>query len=370
MSKVLIAGYGSAGQYLTDFILKDHRINVDEIHIMSRKSNKEVEPRLDISRVASGISERFIPLIYHQADFDDIDAMSTIIEEVKPNIIVYTGRFASGIKYGAFSYPHDIGYGVWMPLAVPYIYNLMRAVKKTSVDPKVINTSFPDGTNYLLDGAGLAPTCGAGNLNHLIPRIKRAIVENTPEIKSVKDIQVRLVGSHYLNTYVSKEGTSRGCPSYLTVQYDSSRYLLNEDQLNRLYSKCKDNSASGQIRNQMIASDCAELVRLMTSDFNFESTRFIHIPGINGYPGGYPALVDFRGSIQLDLKNVTFDQAVKANIEGLQRDGVVIEGSRIRFTDDVRSKMESIYSISYPLYLDIEDCEDFAKEISCKLNSK
>ena len=362
--KVLVAGYGSAGQYVVDFLLKDHRISeIEEIHIMSRKSEEEVSPRLTISKIASGLSERYIPLIYHQCDFNDVSHMAEIIESVSPKVIIYTGRYVSGIKYGSLSYPHEIGYGVWMPLSFPYIYKLMRAVKMTTChDVKVINTSFPDGVNYLLGQNNLAPYCGAGNINHLIPRIKYAVNKLTG--CNFNKIEVNLVCAHYVNTYVSKEGTNKGGDFSLQVTCDDQSVLLTEDIL----KYCKDNSAGGQIRNQMIATDCAEITRLLVSENDKFEGESIHVPGLNGRPGGRRCVLrdhDLIGDTSWGLEESHIDSI---NIQGLYKDGVTIIDGKLGFTDEARDKMKEVYNIDYPSSaLQVNEIQDFADELVYKL---
>lgn len=369
MSKsVLVAGYGSAGQYVVDFLLKDHRIkNIDTIYIMSRKSLQDVEPRLEISKISAGISCRYISLKYVCCDFNDIDEMALVLSEIKPDVVVYTGRYASGLKYGAYSYPNEIGYGVWLPMSFPYIYKLMQAVKKSGIETKVINTSFPDGVNPLLDTVGLAPYCGAGNLNHLIPRIENVFIRRGYDPQY---LDVNLVGSHYLNTYVSKEGTVKGCPFDLSVMYLTPELIWEElvkdkEDALKVFAECKDNSAGGHIRNQMIATDCAEIVRLLTENTHNQT---IHVPGFQGLPGGCRVVV--RGSEKFVVdSNVPVEKIKEINTEGLRLDGVVIEDGAVRFTDEVRSKMKSVFGIKYPGLLYVEDMQKFADKIRERLLS-
>lgn len=373
MAKVMVAGYGSAGQYVVDFLLKDHRLSPDVlegIFIMSRKPVTDVTPRLEISSVAAGICERYIPIKYVSCDFDDIEGMAKNIHEIKPDVIVYTGRYAAGLKYGAFSYPNEIGYGVWLPMSFPYIYNLMRAVKKSGVDTKVINTSFPDGVNYLLSTVGLEPYCGAGNLNHLVPRIKRAaarVYQSRPE-----DISVDLSCAHFVNTYVSKEGTGKGGSSLLRLYHIPSNTILLSDESDKdsafkegvLFPQCKDTSAGGQIRNQMIASDCAEIVRYLIDP---SAAGVIHVPGLHGTPGGCKCYAS-KGELNIN-SHWSIDQIREVGVQGLYCDGVDIGVGFVRFTECSRRKMKEVFGIDYPELLYVEELHQFADTLKNKLYS-
>lgn len=382
MNKVLIAGYGSAGQYLVDFLMKDHRIqNLKEICIISRAPEEQVEPRLNITRVAAGLSGRYIPIRYRQCDFNNVDQLATILTQENPQIVVYTGRYASGLKYGEFSYPYDIGYGVWIPMSLPYIYNLMKAHKAAGSTAKVINTSFPDGVNYLLGQVEDAdtPYCGAGNLNHLIPRIKRAVSEIFP--CRIEDLEVDLACAHYVNTYVSKEGTERNGASLLNVwdpgDLYNGTYCEDEDLSHQdpykfeIFKRCKDISASGQIRNQMIATDCAELVRLLTAGGDLRHESAIHVPGVEGRPGGQRYVItrnpDTNENELVSSSRWSQDEIFKTNLTGLYNDGIEIKESKIFFTDYSRDKMKEVYGLDYPKYLEACDAQKFADEISQKL---
>lgn len=363
---VLIAGYGSAGQYVVDFLLKDHRItNIDTIYIMSRKSLKEVEPRLKISTISAGLSEVYIPVKYVKCDFNNVDKMSKLLEEIKPDVIVYTGRYASGLKYGAYSYPNGIGYGVWLPMSFPYIYNLMRAVKKSGIETKVINTSFPDGVNPLLDTVGLAPYCGAGNLNHLIPRIENVFIRRGYEPQF---LSINLVGSHYLNTYVSKEGTVRGCPFNLSVKYLTpglvwEELIKDKEDALKVFAECEDDSAGGHVRNQMIATDCAEIVRHLVDNTLHQT---IHVPGFKGLPGGCRVISKGDKGFFID-SDLSVEEIKTINNEGLRLDGVIIKDGAVEFTDEVRSKMKSVFNIDYPKTLYVVEMQKFADKIRERL---
>jgi hypothetical protein len=54
----------------------------------------------------------------------------------------------------------------------------MQAVKMSGIDTKVVNGAFPDTTNVVLGKVGLAPTCGGGNMDMGVYRLKRIIARD------------------------------------------------------------------------------------------------------------------------------------------------------------------------------------------------
>lgn len=370
MKKIMIAGYGSAGQYLLDFILKDHRINnVSQIKIISRKDSSEVKPRIDISRVAAGLSQRFIPVIYESVDFSCPQELTRTIQSYDPDVIVYTGRFAAHLKYGAFSYPNQLGYGIWIPLAFPYIYNIMRAVKSSGCKAKVINTSFPDGTNLLLRSIdpSLTPYTGAGNINHLIPRIK--VAASRLFRVDPRELEINFVCSHFSNTYISKEGTDKGSPTLLTIKNKETDEVYYDETIGTpevkktIFSLCKDVSAGGPIRNQMIATDCTEIVRLLTNDDT--EGELIHVPGFKGNPGGFRVVVHNNEFIKSTDDNWSWSSINSTNMIGLQMDGIqeITEEGVVRFTPEVRERFKKVFNFVYPSQLSATELVPFADQL-------
>lgn len=365
MGKILIAGYGSAGQYVLDFIARMDELRDSEIVVMSRTPGEDIIGRINITAVSAGIMGYYPKIRYICNDLNDVARTAEILKEENPDIIAYTGRFIKGIKYGAYSYPNEIGYGAWIPLAIPLIYKLMLAVKSSGINTKVINSSFPDGVNPALESIGLAPFTGAGNLNHLIPRLTLAIANKYG--LSPYDVNVDLVGSHYLNTYVSKEGSSKGSPYVLKFSTTGRSELIQYHEITgadaeELFSHCSDKTASGPTRNLMIASDIAQIIKSLSG----HNVTKIHLPGPQGLPGGYPVFLS--RNMLINDAGINPSEAILTNLNSLRYDGIddISEGV-ITFTEELISKMKNVFNIEYPKSLKVEDCEDFAYVIKAKL---
>ena len=358
----MIVGYGSAGKYVLDMATKMEQFKNCSFTVVSRTPYAEAIKRINITRIASGIFELYPQVEYIEGDVNNVARMSELLAAETPDIIAYTGRYMKGFKYGEFSYPNEIGYGVWTPMAVVLIKKLMEAVKLSGIFTRVINTSFGDAVSPALASIGLAPYTSAGNLNHLIPRMKLAYAELTGE--DIRDVDVSFAGSHYANTYISKEGNPKDSPYLLNISGKTKTKVADEEILQR----CAIPTVSGPERNWMIASDVVVLMQLMLDKSDKELKT--HAPGPFGLMGGYPLL--FRNG-EMRLDEVAFSRSEMENVNkaSLACDGIEgIDANGIRFTDEVISKMKSVFDIDYPKTISVEDCEDFSKCIERSLMLK
>lgn len=354
--KIMIAGFGSAGGFVLDYLMRAPGMSGLEIAVATR-SVEQAGPRLNTAAIAAGIAGNFPKLSLFACDLNDIERTAGLLASVKPDVIAYTGRFMKGVKYGQFSYPNGIGYGAWIPLSLPLVYKLMKAVKMSGIKTKVINSSFPDGVCPALASAGLAPLCGAGNLNHLIPRIRIGLAGKLGVGPS--QVDVTMIGSHFLNTYVSRDASAAGSPYFMECRVGGMKVSgLSDEEIFKL-SLMK--TVSGPPRNAMIASDVVEIIKATLSG----AGTFMHIPGPNGLPGGYPCRV-YPDRVELALPDgVSPEEAVSINKKSLAFDGIEdVSGGSITFTDGLREKMKKVFGLQYPKNLELDDCEKFAARIS------
>lgn len=84
--------------------------------------------------------------------------------------------------------------GPWLPNHLTLSLKLMKAIKMSGIETKVVNGSFPDATNVVLDKLGMAPVCGGGNMDIGIQRIKRIIARDLDI--PYQNVKVYGVGHH------------------------------------------------------------------------------------------------------------------------------------------------------------------------------
>ncbi|MCL1864045.1 MAG: hypothetical protein FWF78_10820 [Defluviitaleaceae bacterium] len=355
-TKIMIIGFGSTGKYVLDMATKMNVFKDCTFIVVSRTSEEEVEKRINITRISSGIFDYFPRISYHECDINNLVQMSELLSNEAPDIIAYTGRYMKGFKYGEFSYPNEIGYGAWTPMAVVLVEKLMKAVKQSGISTRVINTSFGDAVSPALATVGLAPYTSAGNLNHLIPRIKMAYANITNE--NYDDIDATFVGAHYANTYISKEGIPKGSPYLLNISGKLKKTVSDDE----IFKHCAIPTISGAERNWMIASDVVMLLRLMTDKSRAKLKT--HAPGPFGLPGGYPLLFE-NGEMHVDEIHFSIDDMKKVNHGSLACDGIEdINANGIVFTDDVIYKMKKVFGVDYPKSISVNDCEMFSVKIA------
>ena len=152
--KVAILGLGSVGNYLLNYLNSWDFDNID-IYIGS-KSPEKAEKDVNISKVAAIIRNGKSKNIYIKTiDLNNVESITSFIKDVSPDFIVNSSRVYTGLKYGSISWNTIRAYGLWAPLSVRYIKNIMEAHEKADSKAVVINTSYSDAVIPWLKSAGM-----------------------------------------------------------------------------------------------------------------------------------------------------------------------------------------------------------------------
>ena len=164
---------------------------------------------------------------FQRMDLSNEDAVVSILEEKKPKAILNMATMFSSYSYAPLIENRLKELGIRSRLAghsfakdfVP-IYKLMKAVKKSNIETRVVNIAFPDHTNPVLGKVGLAPTSGAGTIDLTVEAMKVKIAEKLSA--PIHNIHVTFVTHHALRAYPAGD-----VPYYLRMR------LGEEDITNR-----------------------------------------------------------------------------------------------------------------------------------------
>ena len=359
--KIAILGLGSVGNYLLDFLNSWDEKNI-EIYIGARDTQK-AQKDINISSVSSIIRyNRKKDIKIKQVDLENISSIESFISEIQPDFIVNSSRVYSGLKYGSISWNTIRAYGLWAPLAIKFIKNIMQAYKNTKSNAIVINTSYSDAVIAWLKSANLAyPDFGSGNLNHLIPRIKMAIMEEY-DFDNIDDIEIVLATSHFHDVVISKEGQNENVKPLINIKYKDE--IINCD-IEKIWKKCAIAMPTDAKRNMMNAGSNFEIIRKIVSSLKNNTNEIIHSPGVVGEIGGYPLEINGNcAKIKFNEKYFSLSQMQEANKASIYLDGIEkIEHGSLFYTDELIQKVKKHFNVEIIKEVKFENIEQTAEFI-------
>lgn len=366
--RIMIMGLGSVGGYLLDYLLSSGDEDM-EICAVGRNYEKMVSD-VNIVRVASLIrgQNRGTVEIISNVDLNDPSAIEDCLKRWKPDIIVNSSRVYSGLKYGSISWQSVRAYGIWSPLAIKYIKNIMEAYENAGCNAVVINTSYSDAVIPWLKSAGKAyPDFGSGNINHLIPRIRFAVAEEKG-IRDYWNIEITYAVSHFHDVVISKEGQTEGVEQLIDIRYQSEK--LDPD-MDKVFSACRIAMPVDAKRNMMNASSNFEIIQAVLSVVRNREDRRLHCPGVFGEIGGYPIRLDGTKEQVVSCIDETYfalDKMREKNRESIYLDGIEnVENGILYYTDELIQKAQNAFGVTLPKevpFVKIEETANFIiKEI-------
>ncbi|MDR2436934.1 MAG: hypothetical protein LBD17_02520 [Endomicrobium sp.] len=356
---IMILGLGSVGMFLLDYLISynwDVSVNVV---VVGRNLNK-MEMDVNIVKVASLIrgQNKCNISIQSNCDFNNVDEIAKCIAKYCPDLIVNSSRVYPGLKYGSISWSNLRAYGIWTPLAVGFIRNIMQAYERVNSDAIVINTSYSDTViAWIKTSDNPYPDFGSGNLNHLVPRIKLAISEMY-NIEDFWNIKITLATSHFHDVVISKEGHTENVEPLLSVSYKDD--IINVDT-KKLYTKCKISMPTDSKRNMMNASSNFEIINSIVEAVTTNSKQVFHSPGAFGYIGGYPICIDGTKEFPIafvDESIFSLNDMINVNKKSIALDGVEsIKNGTLTFTDVLINKVKAVFNVELAKYVPFDEID-------------
>jgi hypothetical protein len=338
MTTVLIVGTGNLGGWVLELLARVD--GVDAVVTMSRRPDPEVS-RMTLAAVGStlqGHSKVFDHLV---KDLNDVDGTASLLDRVKPDLIVNTSTVKSPRALAQAELAPSIRakvertrFGMWLPWQLLPATRLVEAIQKTGQDRPVINAAFPDVVNPALwRRFGWGPIVGAGNIEILVASITRLIAADNH--LPVEDVDVSVVGSHAL--FVS--GARPEIPWYFDASVRGTDITNAYD-----FGELLQRAGTEAWRHVKVSSAfAASIVKNITGLLSQKPTRST-VTAPNGLPGGYPAALSTVG-IELTLPEaLSLEDAIAINVLGNRFDGVDEIGAdgTITFTEDLRESMSEL----------------------------
>ena len=346
-AKIMIIGLGSVGNYLMDYLMSECD---EQIEICAVGRNKEkLQSDVNIVKVASLIrgKNRSQIKIIDGVDLDDVSSITDAFASYQPDIVINASRAYSGLKYGSISWKNIRAYGIWAPLAIKYVKNIMEAWEKSGSNAIVINTSYSDAVIPWLKSAGKAyPDFGSGNINHLVYRFKLAAGE-LADISDYWNIDVTFATAHFHDVVISKEGHTEGAELLIDFRYGEKK--LNLDMAKLVSQCCIPMPVDGK-RNMMNASSNFEIIKSILEVVRDCKKIKLHCPGIFGEIGGYPVMLDGTGDrIKASIydKMFSLEDMRQKNRASIYLDGIEnISDGVLVYTDELLRKVKKAFGVN------------------------
>lgn len=358
---LMIMGLGSVGTYLLDYLLSRNDESV-RVVVVGRNAER-MESNVNIVRIGAlirGLNKSSV-VIESDVDFNNVQQMAEVFGKYQPDIVVNSSRVYSGLKYGSISWSNLRAYGIWTPLSVKYIKNMMEANGMAESKAIVINTSYSDAVIPWLKTAGKNyPDFGSGNLNHLIPRIKYAVAQIIG-IKDFWNVDAVLATAHFHDVVISKEGHTEGMEQLLKIFYEGREVEISQKEI---FEKCKIAMPVDGKRNIMNASSNYEIIKDILDGIREKGVRRFYSPGAFGEIGGYPVILDASEdcvSMKIDTSIFSMEAMRNANRQSIAFDGIenVVDG-RLVYTDHLLNKVKDRFGVSLPKEVAFDEIDSVA----------
>ena len=291
-------------------------IKVIGADVNEAKGRFEIEESLHIAH-----SFGFYPdLSFQKVDLFDIDGTAEMLSELRPKVICNLASLGSW--WVTRLLPDDeykkIGpIGPWLPNHLTLAMKLMKSIKKSGEDIKVVNGAFPDATNVVLGKLGMAPVCGGGNMDLGIFRWKRILARDM----GVPYSSVKIYGVGHHGTFYTKR---MDAPFWVKI-------LVNGEDITNRYrnTKLRDMYAeAGYAGSSQYAGALVDQMRTAASFLKnvlavyFNTNEEMEcVPGPNGLPGAYPCRLGEKGA-EVFVPDIGVEEAIKINQAGGQYDGI------------------------------------------------
>jgi hypothetical protein len=361
MDSILIIG--SAGSVAHDMMYliasMGRPIKVVGTDVDENKGKFEIEESLQIAHYLGYYPD----LSFTRMDLFKIEETAETLRKIKPKVICNLASLGSWWVTRLLpdeEYKKIGPIGPWLPNHLTLAYKLMQAVKMSGIDIKVVNGAFPDATNVVLGKVGLAPTCGGGNMDIAIHRLKR-IVARDLEVP-FQSVTIYGVGHH--GTHYTKRMDGPFWVKIIVDGEDVTPKYPNQ-KLTEMYHK------AGYAASAQLGSALVDQMRTAASFLNnvlaiYYDTRKTHVcvPAPNGLPGAYPARLSAEGA-EVVLPGITLKDAIRINEEGAKIDGIekIKDDGTVVYLDKNVEYMHQVVGY-HCKELKLEESEERAKELN------
>jgi len=360
---LMMIGLGELGGTVLELLARIPNIS----KIIATDLNEEYGIRkTNTALMGASYMELYPNIEFVKINLNNIEETAETIKKVNPRIIYSATTLQSWWVIDALPkevhkqlYKKFCGIGPWIPMHLLLVYKLMQAIKKAGVNSLMINSSFPDNVNAVLDKVGLAPNVGIGNID-LIAAPWRKVVSEMLDVP-MRSVKVYIFGHHYSSYNLGRTGTGLDAPYYIKIMAEDKDVTKNFDikELAQEIPK-RAKRVSGTQINWVVASSAVKIILGILNDTN----ELSHAPGPEGLVGGYPVRLSKEGAKVFLPEEMTRERAIQINEEAQKWDGIekIEEDGTVIFTDEAYNAFKDLLGYECKK-MKVKETEERVKEL-------
>jgi NAD(P)-dependent dehydrogenase (short-subunit alcohol dehydrogenase family) len=313
---IMVVGLGDLGAAVLELLAREEGLG--QIVVCSRRAARGVA-RCNLARMGA-IARGCEPFIRFVAlDINKADAVAETVEREAPDLIfsaaaLETWWLADLLPDEQAKVLKKARFGAWLPVHLTLTLKLMRALCDANYRGITLTAPFPDVVNCVLGKLGLAPTCGVGNLDEIVPKLRLLAAEQLG--KRLDAIDVVLVAHHALHPAAFGEPMAEIPPYHLRIYFEGQDVSEKVDAHALLLAPYP--LTHGPPSCSLTAASTVNLIRALLSD----GETYLHAPAPHGLPGGYPVIVRDGDVEPASIEGLTLGEAIDINERSHRFDGV------------------------------------------------
>jgi hypothetical protein len=313
---ILLIGPGGLGSVILELLARENGIG--RIVVGGRNREQGIA-RCNLARVGA-VAQGYNPEIRFTAlDLHNIEATAETIQREAPTLILTTATMQTWWLPDLLPAPQAAalkraGFGMWLPVHLALTMKCMQAVRAAHYTGLTLTAPFPDVANCVLGRLKLAPTCGIGNLDEIVPKIRLLAAERMHV--PLEAVRVLLVAHHALEDVAFGAAEGATPPYFLRIEHDG-RDVTEEIHGDELILAPYP-ITGGPATHFLTAGSALRLIRALLSD----GSTLLHAPAPNGLPGGYPVIASNDGVQPAPIPGLSLEQAIALNEEAQRFDGI------------------------------------------------
>ena len=317
---ILVIGLGYLGGVTLELLARQDWVG----RIVGSSRNLERgTARCNLARLGAMAQGYTGDIEFLKLDLRNVEQVAESILRLEPDLILNTASpqtwwLPELLPAEADSRLSRAQFGAWLPIHLTLSLDLMRAVTACEYPGPVLTAPFPDVVNCILDRLEMAPTCGVGNIDEVVPKLRWLAAKRLRVPAS--EIEVTLVAHHALQKAVFRspndEAPRAVPPFYLVIEH------LGEDVTGEVGGRdllLEPSPLPGGPAWGFLTS--GSTVRLVEAFMSDEDTS-LHAPSPGGLPGGYPVVVGNGRVRPRSLPDLSLGEAVQINERSHPFDGI------------------------------------------------